>query len=245
VILQPSYVPWRGVFDQIRRADVFVHYDDVQYDKHGWRNRNRIKGANGSFWITIPVTLPQGHGKTTLHEARISYQQKWREKHWAAIRGSYSSAPYFTDLVQWLLPHYQTQVERLVDFTIPLQEACARALGVTDTEFVRASSLSITGGRTERLVEICRAVGAERYISGPSAQDYLDRSAFDQAGIRVKFIDYNFAPYPQLHGEFDSQVSILDALAMLGTDAATTLNPVSIADCSVDLLRPQGMRDGK
>ena len=234
VIFQPSYVPWRGVCDQIRRADVCVHYDEVQYDMHGWRNRNRIKGANGSFWITIPVKLPRGHGKTTLHDARISYEQKWREKHWAAIRGSYSSAPHFADLVQWLRPHYKTQAERLVDFTIPLQEACAHALGFTDTEFLRSSSLDISGERTERLVEICRVVGAEHYISGPSARAYLDRSAFERAGIEVEFIDYNYEPYAQLHGEFDPKVSILDALAMLSEGAAATLDTLGTTDRSID-----------
>ncbi len=225
VILQPSYVPWRGVFDQIRRADVFVHYDDVQYDKNGWRNRNRIKGANGSFWITIPVTLPDGNCDTALLDARIDAKQKWREKHWAAIRGSYRRAPFFDALAEWLRPHYERETETLAEFTIPLQEACATALGLSDTEFVRSSTLGVAGERTERLVEICRHLRADHYLSGPSARDYLDRDAFDRAGITVEFVEYDYGPYTQLHGAFDPRVSIVDTLAMLGPRAIDALTP--------------------
>ncbi len=229
VILQPSYVPWRGVFDQVRRADVYVHYDDVQYDKNGWRNRNRLKGANGAFWITVPVKLPAGNCATRLDEALVGYGQPWREKHRAAFESSYRRAPHAAWALDVVGPHWERTPERLVDLTIPLLEDCARALGLRDTEFVRASGLGVSGERTERLVAICRAVGADRYLSGPAARAYLDESLFAAAGIGVSFIEYDYAPYPQLHGAFEPQVSILDALAMLGPDAAGVLLPQDAA----------------
>ena len=223
MILQPSYVPWRGVFDQIRQADVYVHYDDVQYDKNGWRNRNRIKGPNGSFWLTIPVTLPDGNKATRLDAALIAYTQTWREKHWAAIRGSYRRAPEFAALEAWLRPYYDAQPERLIDFTIPLLEECARRLGLVETEFVRSSTLGAGGDRSQRLVAICREVGADRYVSGPSARSYLDVAAFAAAGIDVEFAGYDYAPYAQLHGDYDPHVSIVDAFAMLGPRTAEAI----------------------
>lgn len=227
VILQPSYVPWRGVFDQIRQADVFVHYDDVQYTRGGWRNRNRIKGLNGSFWITIPVALPGGKMGTRLDETLISYQRNWQKSHWASIRGSYGRAPHFDALATWLRPFFAQAPDRLIDFTIPLQEACALALGLTDTEFIRASSLNVGGERSARLVEICRQVGADHYLSGPSAREYLDERLFEAAHISVEYVGYNHAPYPQLYGDFESQVSILDTLAMLGPNAAEAIAPLN------------------
>ena len=223
VILQPSYLPWRGVFDQIRRADVYVHYDDVQYDKNGWRNRNRIKGPNGPFWLTIPVTLPSGSAATRLDAVRIAERSGWARKHWASIESSYRSAPHFEELRGWLAPRYAVDAVRLVDVTIPLLEECARQLGLVETEFVRSSELGADGERSARLVEICRRVGADRYLSGPSARDYLDVSQFDAAGIDVEFVTYRYAPYAQIHGDYDPQVSIVDTLAMLGPDAARAL----------------------
>ena len=223
VILQPSYIPWRGVFDQVRQADVFVHYDDVQYDKNGWRNRNRIKGGNGPFWLTIPVTLPAGNLATRLDEVLVADRPAWRGKHWASIRGSYARAPHFRELADWIEPYYVRAAppgERLIDVTIPLIEHTARVLGATGTEFVRASALGAAGERSERLIAICRAVGADRYVSGPSARDYLDTAAFRAAGIDVEFARYEYAPYPQLHGPFDPHVSIVDTLAMLGPAGA-------------------------
>ena len=218
VLLQPCYIPWRGYFDQIRRADVFVHYDDVQYDKNGWRNRNRLKGPNGSFWVTIPVSLPHGNRATHLAEARIDSSQRWQAKHWRSIKSCYQRASHFADVAAWLQPWYHRTPDRLIDFTIPLVEECARRLGLSDTEFLRSSSLAVEGERSERIAAICRAVGATHYLSGPSARAYIDEDLLGRAGITVEYMVYDYPPYPQLHGGFDRQVSILDTLFVLGTE---------------------------
>ncbi|MGE5181461.1 MAG: WbqC family protein [Acidobacteriota bacterium] len=220
VILQPSYIPWRGYFDLIHRADVFVFYDDVQYDKHGWRNRNRIKTASGPQWLTIPV-----HSKRNvtdgllLSETRIAWNQDWPRKHLAALRQAYARAPHFRDYAALLEQLFAARPERLVDFTIESTLVLAKALGITHTRFVRSSELRVSGARTERLVDILRAVGATQYLSGPSAKAYIDDNVFAAANIGLDYIVYDYSPYEQLHPPYDPQVSVLDLMFMTGRDA--------------------------
>src|SRR5262245_50591931 len=144
VIVQPSYVPWRGFFDLIHRADVFVFYDDVQYDKHGWRNRNRIKTPSGSQWLTIPVS---SKGNVTsgllLSEARIVWAQDWPRKHAMTLRHCYHRAPFFSSYTGMLDSFYASRPDRLVDFTIETTVALAHALGIAHTRFVRSSNLGV------------------------------------------------------------------------------------------------------
>lgn len=220
VILQPSYIPWRGYFDLVHRADVFVFYDDVQYDKHGWRNRNRIKTANGPQWLTIPVNAK---GNVTegllLSETKIAWNQDWPRKHLASLRQSYARAPHFQEYSKLLDELYAHRPELLVDFTIEATVVLAKALGITHTRFVRSSELGISGARTERLVAILRALDATRYISGPSAKEYIDARMFSDANIALEYIMYDYSPYEQLHPPYDPQVSVLDLLFMTGREA--------------------------
>jgi hypothetical protein len=219
VILQPSYLPWRGYFHLIERADVFVFYDDVQFDKHGWRNRNRIKTANGPTWLTIPVAKK---GNVTeglaINEVVISDERRWPAKHLATIRQAYARAPYLAEY-DGLLDEFFTDVPRsLADFTIETTVRLARELGLERT-FVRSSELGVTGDQTERLVRIVQHLGATEYLSGPSAKDYLDERQFSDAGIALEYMAYDYAEYPQLHPPFEPQVSVLDLLVMAGQDA--------------------------
>jgi hypothetical protein len=220
VILQPSYVPWRGVFDLIHRADVFVFYDDVQYDKHGWRNRNRIKTATGTQWLTIPVS---SKGNVTdglmLSDARITWNQDWARKHAMTLRQSYAKAPFYATYAPMIDAFYATRPERLVDFTIETMLALAKALGITTTRFVRSSELGITGAKTERLVRLLEKVSATHYLSGPSAKDYIDDAVFAEAKIGLEYIVYDYPEYEQLHPPYDPGVSILDLLFMKGPES--------------------------
>jgi hypothetical protein len=220
VILQPSYIPWRGYFHQIYLADVFVFYDDVQYDKHGWRNRNRIKTHQGTQWLTIPVHArgaPVHH--TPINQVRIDNTQNWNSKHWATLQQAYSKAPCFERYAPLLESFYQRKPEMLADFTIELTIALARELGITGTDFLRASELGVEGGQTGRLIKILTHLGADHYLSGPSARDYLEEGRFSQAGIRLSYMQYNYPEYPQLYLPYDPQVSILDLLFMVGPQA--------------------------
>lgn len=220
VILQPSYIPWRGYFHQIHKADLFVFYDCVQYDDRGWRNRNRIKTPQGTVWLTIPVKAKgvQQAG-TPIHQIPICWDSTWNEKHWASICHNYSRAPYFREYAGLVEVFYRRRDERLVDFVCDTTEQLARILGIHRTRFVRSSSLPATGAKTERLLSILRHVGASHYISGPSARAYLDLESFARAGITVEFMVYDYLPYPQLYGAFEPQVSILDLLFNTGQDA--------------------------
>lgn len=220
VILQPSYIPWRGYFHQIYKADVFVFYDDVQYDKHGWRNRNRVKTAAGSKWLTIPVGT---HGvltnKTLLSDIPIIWTSDWAAKHWSTIKQLYSRTPHFEDYVPMLEPFYHSRYQLLADLTIDMTIAIAGELGINETKFLRSSALHIKGSKTERLINILRTLNATHYISGPSARSYLEEDKFNSAGISLEYIDYNYPEYDQLHPPFDTQVTILDLLFMVGAEA--------------------------
>jgi hypothetical protein len=220
VILQPSYIPWRGYFHQIQKADVFVFYDDVQYDNHGWRNRNRVKGPNGAQWLTIPVNHKGSlTDHTLIKDVRICSKTKWNSKHLRTLRQLYGKTPYFGTYLPLLEPFYQGPPSLLSDFTIDLTVTLARELGVRDTRFCRSSELGVGGRKTERLVGIVKKVGANHYISGPSAKSYLEEEKLAAEGITLEYMVYDYPPYPQLYPPFDPQVSVLDLLFMTGPRA--------------------------
>ncbi len=220
VILQPSYIPWRGYFHQIAKADVFVFYDDVQYDRRGWRNRNRLKTPHGVRWLTIPV-----HSKgcqiehTPINQIRIAWERPWNEEHWKTIKSSYSKAPYFEHYAPLLEQFYQRHDEYLADFCIDLTIALAKELGITKTRFIRSSALKVDGTKTDRLLNILRLLKATHYITGPAAQNYLEEEKFRQASISLEYMHYDYPEYPQLYPPYDPQVSILDLLVMTGQKA--------------------------
>jgi hypothetical protein len=220
VILQPSYIPWRGYFDQINRADVFVFYDDVQYDKHGWRNRNQIKTSRGRQWLTIPVHSGGVVEKSIpINRVEIDWSRPWSESHWKALTYAYGRAPFFHKYAPLLETFYQRRDILLADFTIELTIALARQLGISHTRFFRSSELQACGQKTARLVQLLVQVGADHYISGPSAKDYLESETLASAGITLEYMDYNYPEYPQLYPPFDPNISILDLLFMTGPDA--------------------------
>jgi hypothetical protein len=221
VILQPSYIPWRGYFDQILRADLFVFYDDVQYDTRGWRNRNRIKTPDGSQWLTIPVNA---HGAQTKHipinQIKIAWDRPWNQEHLKALQHAYSKAPFFSRYYPLLEKYYQnSHDEYLADFTINMTITLAHELGINHTQFVRSSEYNAPGTKTDHLINVLLKVGADHYISGPSARDYIETDKFEQAGIKLEYMAYNYPAYNQLYPPYDPQVSILDLLFMTGPDA--------------------------
>lgn len=219
-ILQPSYIPWRGYFHQIQKSDFFVFYDDVQYDKHGWRNRNRVKTAQGAQWLTIPVHK-KGNIEFTkrICDVEIAWDRPWNRKHLAALTQSYAHSRYFAELEPTLDSWYSSTLTKLADFTIDLTVELASRLGIQHTKFVRASQLGILGHRTERLINIVKHLGCDHYISGPSAKAYLQEECFERAGVTLEYMKYTYPEYPQLHGPFDPHVSIVDLLFMTGKDA--------------------------
>jgi len=217
-IVQPSYIPWRGYFDLIRRVDLFVFYDDVQYDRRGWRNRNRIKTPLGTRWLTIPV---HARGAQTegvpIHRIRTAGDH-WPQEHLQVLRRAYGATPYFSEYEEWLDRVYAAPPALLADFTIALTKDVASFLGIA-TPFVRSSELGGAGAKTERLLDVLRKVGATRYLSGPSARAYIDEEQFASAGIALEWMEYRYSDYPQLYPPFDQHVSVLDLLFMTGPRA--------------------------
>lgn len=220
VILQPSYIPWRGYFHLIQKADVFVFYDDVQYDRLGWRNRNRIKTPQGPKWLTIPVYR---RGAVTIqkpiNQIQICWDKPWNNNHWATIEYAYHKAPFFQQYAPAIKSFYERQPVWLADFTIDLTIAISRELGIQHTKFLRSSSFSVEGRKTDRLINILTNLGATHYISGPSARDYIEADKFDRAGITLEYMEYHYPEYPQLYPPFDPQVTVLDLMFMTGPDA--------------------------
>lgn len=220
VILQPSYIPWRGYFDQIRRADLFVFYDDVQYDKHGWRNRNQIKTHQGKQWLTIPVHAKGVTQGVPIKDVRIDWSKPWAKSHLKALNIAYSKAPCFKEYLPLLDSFYEQHYEFLADFTIGTSVTLARELGFTSTRFLRSSELAnLEGQKTDRVISVLKQVGATHYLCGPSASSYMEPEKFKAAGITFEYVQYNHPEYSQLYPPYDPFVSILDLLFMTGSAA--------------------------
>jgi WbqC-like protein family len=219
VVLQPSYLPWRGYFDLVDRADVFVFYDDVQYDKHGWRNRNRIKTAHGPAWITVPVhSRGAVETGTPIAAIEVDHRRDWVRSHLETLRHAYGRQPFYARYAPLLATVLEKRHARLADLTIELTIAVARELGST-ARFVRSSELPVQGSKNDRLLDVLGRIGATRYISGPSARAYIAPERFAEAGIVLEFITYDYPEYAQPHPPYDPAVSIVDALFALGPTA--------------------------
>lgn len=221
VILQPFYIAWRGYFDQIRQADVFIFYDDVQFEKRGWCNRNRIKTAHGAKWLSIPVLNKGAIVKNIpINEIEIDRTQiDWREKHLKTLRQTYRQAPFFAEYEPLLEKFYARSDKFMADLTIDLTIALARELKIEKTKFRRASEFGANGKKTDRLLFLLDKVGATHYITGAAAKNYIEPEKFAEAGIRLEYMSYDYPEYEQLYPPFDGQVSILDLLFMTGGEA--------------------------
>ena len=216
VVLQPGYLPWLGFFDQLHRADVFVYYDDVQYDKHGWRNRNRIKTQTGPVWLTVPVR--HSPESPRIADVEIDHRTPWTRKHILTIRQAYARAAFRDRYLPALEELLSRRWDRLVDLDIACSALMARWFGI-DTRVERSSALGVTGDRSGRLVNLCCRFGATRYLSGNAARNYLDVPLFEAHGIDVEWQQYTHPSYPQLHGPFVPYLSALDLLLNCGDDA--------------------------
>jgi len=214
VVLQPGYVPWLGFFDQLRRSDVFIYYDDVQFDKNGWRNRNRIKTVKGAHWLTVPVRHAGRMGQP-ICDVEVDPTQRWSQRHLRSIRESYARAAFLELYYEELAETLQREWRLLVDLDIAIVALMCRWLAL-ERPMLRSSELGVAGGKSDRLVGLCRHVGANRYLSGSSARDYLDTPLFAAAGIAVEWQDYAHPVYPQLHGAFLPFLSTLDLLFNVG-----------------------------
>jgi len=227
-ILQSNYIPWKGYFDIIRRADLFIVLDEVQSTKNDWRNRNQVKTAGGVTWLSVPV-----HHSTASRICDVQIaDHHWSKKHYRTIAQAYAKAPFFSANEPWLHKAYEHAgvLSLLSDVNKHFIHAICGNLGIT-TEIANASSFLPSAdldalSPTERLVKLCQKVGGTRYLTGPAARTYLNLAAFEQADIAVEWMTYDhYPPYTQLHGDFRHQVSILDLILMTGPEALRYIDP--------------------
>jgi hypothetical protein len=214
--IQSSYIPWRGYFDIIRRSDVFVFHDDIQYTKQDWRNRNRIKTAGGLAWLTVPVRKETTHG--VIDEVLIDNTRDWGSRHWRQIEANYQRAPHFPLYAAFLEDALSRRWERLSQLNQYLTAAVCRFLEI-ETPLIDSRGLGLRGRKTDRLVDLCLALDGDRYLSGPSARNYIEPEKFSSAGIALEYMTYRYAPYPQQFAPFVEGASIVDLLFNCGPDS--------------------------
>lgn len=215
-ILQSSYIPWKGYFDLIHDADLFVFYDDVQYTKNDWRNRNRIKTDQGLMWLSIPVGSKIDR---KICEVKISHAN-WQSKHFASLKNNYCKSRYF-DQYSFLLDdlYINNQWDSLSAVNQYSTKIIAGALGI-ETIFRESRDVASSGARLDRLISLIKNFGADTYISGPRAKAYIDENRFKQEGINLIWKDYSGYPeYPQRFPPFEHAVSILDLIFNAGPEA--------------------------
>jgi hypothetical protein len=217
-IVQSSYIPWKGYFDLIDSVDEFIVYDDQQYTRRDWRNRNRVKTPQGTAWLSIPVKV-RGRYHQRIDETEVA-DATWPERHWQTLVHAYGRAPYFDTYRDRLHALYEDCTEVLLSRINRLfLEAICQLLGIR-TRFASSTEYDVEGAKTDRLVALCRAASATSYLSGPRARAYLDESRFRDAGVEVRYMDYTGYPeYEQLHPPFEHEVSIVDLLVHTGPEA--------------------------
>lgn len=217
-ILQSNYIPWKGYFDIIHDVDTFIFYDDVQYTVRDWRNRNLIKTESGEQWLSVPVGNDRNR---RICDVMLPADRGWAEEHWRRIVRAYRSAPYF----EMYRPHFESiylggQWSHLAEMNQAMTEGISRdLLGIT-ARFEHSTDYRLTGSKGDRILDLLRLSGATTYVSGPAARAYLSEQQFASAGVEAVWKDYTGYPeYPQLHGPFRHQVTILDLLFQVGPTA--------------------------
>jgi hypothetical protein len=217
VVLQSNYIPWKGYFDLVHDADLFIFHDDLQYTKNDWRNRNKIKTPKGAEWMTIPVGTDEHRliCEVTIRDAG------WQAKHWQTIARHYAECPYFLRYQAFFEELYQgrtwTNLSELNQFLI---RSIARDMLHIDAQFADSRDYALSNRKLDRLLELVMKAGGERYVSGPAARDYIDPARFARAGIELVWKDYSGYPeYRQRFPPFEHAVSILDLIFNAGPDA--------------------------
>lgn len=206
----------------IASVDEFILYDEVQFTKNDWRNRNKIKTVKGLEWLTIPVgqSIERKISEVSLPDGT------WRVKHLKTLETNYRKAPFYSSVMELILPVYQQPHTRLSEFNEEMIRALCRYLGIR-TKITQSEQYNGLGDRNGRLVNLCQCVSADVYVSGPAAKSYLETGTFEEVGISVDWFDYsNYPEYPQLWGDFVHEVSILDLLFNCGPKSAAFMKHV-------------------
>lgn len=218
-LLQSNYIPWKGYFDIINSVDEFVIYDEAQYTRRDWRNRNLIKTKNGLLWLTIPVEV-KGRFTQKICETKIA-DKTWAEKHFKSIRHNYSSAPFFPVYSGVIKEAYIKckEIMYLSEINRLFIEVINSILGVK-TQITNSADYHYSGNQNEKIVEICKLAGADKYVTGKAARTYLDTELFSETGIEIIWVDYSGYPeYEQIYPPYEHKVSIIDLIFNKGEES--------------------------
>ena len=226
VILQPMFFPWVGYFEQIRLADVFVFFDDVQMPRgRSLVKRVQVKTRQGSSWLTVPV---RKGGDIAINRVQLDEEGDWRRRHRELLRHAYGQAPYFKEMMRIADEVYGWDTDSLCDMNCRAIESISRSFGL-ETRFVRSSSFDVEGRQSHKLLGLLQQLEATTYITGHGARTYLDHELFERQGIEVAYMDYQRQAYAQLHGGFDPHVSVLDLIANRGWDGVDVIKSGTVS----------------
>lgn len=220
-IIQSNYIPWRGYFDFIDDVDLFIFYDDVQYSKRSWRNRNKIKTPDSSIWLTVPILINLDEG-TLIQNVKINYKINWMKKHMDSIKFSYGKSPFFEKYSGDFFDILNQKFETISELNVNINKWIIEKLDI-DTKIKMSSEFNGVGSKTDKLIDILTKAGATSYLSGPAAKDYLEVEKFKNAGIDLEYKVYEYDEYPQRFGKFEPNVSVLDLLFNCGEDSKNYL----------------------
>ncbi|MCW8896653.1 MAG: WbqC family protein [Flavobacteriales bacterium] len=218
LITQSNYIPWKGYFDNIDSVDEFVVYDDMQFTKRDWRNRNQIKTPQGLLWLTIPVEV-KGKFHQKINETKVA-DKNWRQKHWKTIVANYSKAPYFKEYKDVFEELYRKEnINSLTNINLSFIQTINQILDI-NTKIIDSREFTLLDDKVERLIDICKKLNATDYYTGPAAKDYMDNKLFLEENINVHYFDYSKYPtYFQLYNDFTHYVSIIDLIFNTGKNA--------------------------
>lgn len=227
VISQPFLFPWVGHFEQVRLADIYVHYDDVAFSKGSFVNRVQLKNSDGWEWMTIPLRARR-YGQQ-IRELTADDRHNWRQEHVRRLEQLYRDAPFQEEMLDLVRQLYARSHACLSDLLAESIEAVVRYFDFSfSTRFVRSSELAIGGSSSERVLAVVQQFGGDRYVTGHGARHYLEHSLFDAAGVAVEYLDYQRIPYPQRFGPFNPHVSVLDLIANRGKAGREVVRSSSI-----------------
>jgi hypothetical protein len=223
-ISQPTYLPWLGQFNLMDHVDVFVFYDDVQVVRQSWATRNQIKTSQGPLWLPVPILHNKHFDEMLFNNTLIDEKKNWKKKQLKSIQNAYSKATCFKEVIQWLEDSFSNSITTLGDLNVFLIEDIAKKIGIT-TKFLRSANLnSKEGKKDDRLVSICKELGAKIYLSPVGSYNYIEANqksgAFLNSGVELLYQQYEHPVYPQIHGDFVNFMCILDLLFNVGFDNA-------------------------
>ena len=216
-VLQSNYIPWKGYFDIIHDVDLFIFHDDLQYTKNDWRNRNKIYTQNGLSWLSIPVGTNEHR---LILDVKMN-EKKWQKEHFNKIKLAYSKAPYYKKYIDFLEYVYlEKQWDYLYELDRFLITQISKEFLGCSTSFGDSRDYNPKGSKHEKLLNLLINCGADLYVSGPAAKDYIISEDYKKANIQLAWKNYNGYPeYKQFNYEFNHNVSILDLLFHTGDDA--------------------------